>query len=95
MTANGSRVTQKQLYDTVLAVDEKLSKKIDTVLAAVSENRIANAGEFASLNEGLNGKGGLKDRVHTLETSETKWRALTAVVIAGAGAFFGWLTGRS
>ena len=85
MPTNGSRVTQKQHYEdltrlgeglgkSVADLDSKLGAKMDVVLAAVAENRVANAGEFACLQEGLNGlktrlegKGGLIDRIDTID----------------------------
>ena len=113
MPTNGSRVTQKQHYDdltklgeglgkSVADLDSKLGAKMDGLLAAVAENRVANAGEFACLQEGLNGlktrlegKGGLIDRIDTidgkggrltvLEHSDRKvgfWASLIGVVSA-------------
>ena len=85
MPSNGSRVTQKQHYDdltklgeglgkSVADLDSKLGAKMDGLLAAVAENRVANAGEFACLQEGLNGlktrlegKGGLIDRIDVID----------------------------
>jgi hypothetical protein len=87
--------------EALSASEGRLSDKIDKVSEGLAANRTANAGEFACLQTGLasivtrlDGKGGILDRVDSLETSETRWRALTAIVSAGAGAFFGWLTGR-
>ncbi|OGC64629.1 hypothetical protein A3J33_00975 [candidate division WWE3 bacterium RIFCSPLOWO2_02_FULL_53_10] len=102
MPTNGSRVTQKQLFETVMELDGKLSSKMDNILAQVTSNRTANAGEFACLQEGLNGlktrlegKGGLIDRIDTidgkggrltvLEHSDRKvgfWASLIGVVSA-------------
>ena len=85
MPSNGSRVSQKQHYEdltrlgeglgkSVADLDSKLGAKMDVVLAAVAENRVANAGEYACLQEGLNslktrleGKGGLIDRIDTID----------------------------
>jgi len=64
MPAN-DRVTQKQHYDdltrlgeglgkSVADLDSKLGTKMDDILAQVTSNRTANAGEFACLQEGLN-----------------------------------------
>jgi len=112
MPAN-DRVTQKQHYDdltrlgeglgkSVADLDSKLGTKMDDILAQVTSNRTANAGEFACLQEGLNGlktrlegKGGLIDRIDTidgkggrltvLEHSDRKvgfWASLIGVVSA-------------
>lgn len=69
-----NKVSQKQLYETVMGLDDKLSAKMDAVLAQVTSNRTANAGEYACLQEGLNGlktrlegKGGLIDRIDTID----------------------------
>lgn len=102
MPPNGSnRVTQRQHFEAIMALDSKLSTKVDAVLAAVNENRTANAAAFGKLGqcleshhnrlEALDGPDG---RVAGLERSETRWRALTAFLGALAGAFFGWLTGK-
>jgi len=79
------RVTQKQHYEdltrlgeglgkSVADLDSKLGAKMDNILAQVTSNRTANAGEFACLQEGLNGlktrlegKGGLIDRIDTID----------------------------
>ena len=107
------RVTQKQHYEdltrlgeglgkSVADLDSKLGAKMDNILAQVTSNRTANAGEFACLQEGLNGlktrlegKGGLIDRIDTidgkggrltvLEHSDRKvgfWASLIGVVSA-------------
>lgn len=101
MPANGNRVTQKQLYQEVMALEGRLSSKIDAVLAAVHENREKSAGEFACLNEGFRGfRKRLDDldspegRVALLERSEGRWKAFAAVIGSLAGAIAGFLTGR-
>ena len=107
------RVTQKQHYEDLTRLgeglgksfadlDSKLGAKMDNILAQVTSNRTANAGEFACLQEGLNGlktrlegKGGLIDRIDTidgkggrltvLEHSDRKvgfWASLIGVVSA-------------
>ena len=85
MIPTNDRVTQKQHYDdltrlgeglgrSVADLDSKLGAKMDNILAQVTSNRTANAGEFACLQEGLNGlktrlegKGGLIDRIDTID----------------------------
>jgi hypothetical protein len=101
MPANGNRVTQKQLYQEVMALEGRLSSKIDAVLAAVNENRTLSAAEFACVNEGmrnlkgdLKGPGGLVERVDRIEASETRWKAFSAVLGSLGGALAGFLTGR-
>jgi len=84
MPAN-DRVTQKQHYEdltrlgeglgkSVADLDSKLDAKMDNILAQVTSNRTANAGEYACLQEGLNGlktrlegKGGLIDRIDLID----------------------------
>jgi len=69
LTALGSSLSK-----TVVDLDNKLSAKMDNILAQVTSNRTANAGEYACLQEGLNGlktrlngKGGLIDRIDTID----------------------------
>ena len=80
-----NRVTQRQHFEdlaklgeglgkSVADLDNKLGAKVDAVLAAVAENRVANAGEYASLQTGLQslqerltGKGGVIDRIGAID----------------------------
>jgi hypothetical protein len=101
MPANGNRVTQKQLYQEVMALEGRLSSKIDAVLAAVHENRTLSAAEFACLHEGTGANSkrldvldGPEGRVAILEKSDTRWKALTALLGALGGALTGFLAGR-
>ena len=73
MTANGSRVTQKQHYDdltklgeglgkSVADLDSKLSGKIDAVLVAVMENRERVTNQYADVQVGLKVLQDLRDK---------------------------------
>jgi len=73
MTANGSRVTQKQHYDdltklgeglgkSVADLDSKLSGKIDAVLVAVMENRERVTNQYAGVQVGLQVLQDLRDK---------------------------------
>jgi hypothetical protein len=101
MTGNSNRVTQKQLYQEIMALEGRLGSKIDAVLAAVNENRTANAKEYACLQAGfqaaqkrLGDLDGPNGRVANLEGSDNRWKAFTALLGALGGAVTGFLTGR-
>jgi len=48
---NGNRVTQKQLYDELGAVEQRVSKKIDALIESVNKVTVDHAGQLSAVCE--------------------------------------------
>ena len=108
MAANGSKVSQKQFYDELRAVELRLGGKIDVVLEAVHENRTITATSLASLSKAdedicrrltdVDGKGGSIEQLHghvdDLRIADKRWGGLAAT-IAALGSVLATLLNRS
>lgn len=96
MPTNGSKVSQRQFYEELRAVELRLTTKIDTVLEAVHENRTITATTMATLAKAdeelcrrvnaIDGKDGaievLHQHVDNLRLSDKRWGGLAAAIAA-------------
>ena len=91
-----NKVSQKQLYDTVMAVEGRLSTQIASVLVAVNSHQVTTMTALASLTTAnaemarrvtaIDGKDGaievLHGHVDDLRLSDRKWGGLAALIAA-------------
>jgi hypothetical protein len=87
MPPNSNKVSQRQFYEELRAVELRLTSRIDVVLEAVHENRTITATTLASLTRadeeicrrltGVDGEGGaievLRNEVVSLKIADKRW----------------------
>lgn len=83
MSANGNRVTTQQFYEKLGAVEEKITRRLDTLIQNQTRLMTVVDAHEKRLDKQ---EGDIED----LERSDRRWAGLSGVVAAIAGAVAGW-----
>jgi len=83
MSANGNRVTTKQFYEKLGAVEEKITRRLDILLEGQTRvDTIVQAHEKRLDKH--------ESDIESLERSDRRWAGISGLIAAIAGAIAGW-----
>ena len=82
-TENGGRVTTREFYDALRAMDGRINRRLDGLLEGQTRTTTIAEAHEKRLDK-------LESEIGILEKSDHKWAGISGVIAAILGAVAGW-----